>query len=152
MHKKIQFLLEMKKQFWQSKEIDPEDECGSTKMQTIVLMFANLFGLILFAAYCGFIASFIVFGELEIWTPRSHPKFSRPLMIYVLTWGVFSIMSTCVCNLLIVAFCVETALQFKLLNYRLNRMDVKWQGNNINRHGIILEMKEIARHHSFLLE
>lgn len=152
MYDKLRKLYDERKYFWSRKEIDPEDTCNDVIKQKIVLMFGNAFLVLLHVAYVVFILSYVLFGKLDIWVPESHPKIAFALCIYGMTWGIFSVTCTGLFNLLIVSFCVAIQVQFQLINYRLRKMEVTWPGNNeADKKAIVKEIREISRHHSFLL-
>lgn len=151
MHKKLVGLVEKKRKFWLPKNIDPEDTCGAKTMQTAVLFLANLFGLVLFSCLVCYVAEFIVFGSLDLWTPKTHPHLAFAIMICSLSWGSFACASTFVFNVFIVPLCVEVAIQFRMLNYRMSQMENKWKGIKVDNHLVLREIKEIIKQHNFLL-
>lgn len=148
MQAKLTELYYKRQKFWSRKDIDPEDTCGDTKQQKLTLIFGNTFYLLMMIAYVWFMFSIILFGELDAWVPKSHPKIAFAITMYTMTWGIFSATGSALFNLLIVSFCVETRVQFQLINYRLSKIQNTWQEDKANT---IKEIKKIVQHHSFLL-
>lgn len=128
------------------------DKCGNRRIQITTLVFANIFGMVLVSCLVFYIAAFLIFGTMDVWTPKSHPHLGLAIMIYTLTWGSFACASTFALNLLIVSLCVEVAIQLRLINFRLRQMESKWTGINVSKDTVVREIREIIRHHSFLLE
>lgn len=147
MQTKLAELYYKREKFWSRKDIDPKDTCGESKKQRLTLIFGNMLLLVLYVCYAWFILAYILYGKLDLWVPKSHPKIALTISMYGILWGFFCATGTAIFNLLLVSFCVEVQMQFQLINYRLSKLE----GTRERDNNTVKEIKNILQHHSFLL-